>query len=118
LVVVERKADGKELYNNFVSYRDRFYREVDRLCEQYQYKYIVICQSYADFLNPNNWKPFSIKRAITGMAIVEASLLSLQAKHNIYFHFVEEFYAPKFVKRIFVKHYDWYKNELKRKTTN
>ena len=54
LVVIEKKQDGKELYGNFILKRDVFMRSVDRM-RAFKHKYIIIQQTYAEFLDKRNW---------------------------------------------------------------
>lgn len=108
LVIVERKKDGKELYGNIAQKfkRERFYREIERM-RAYRVKYIIIQQSYEEFLNPANWYPLSRKRAIVGMAMVESTLIYLHATEGINFIFSGR-NSGRLVKRIILKSIEYH----------
>lgn len=54
LIVIERKANADELFNNFTQNKDRIYAEFDRL-RNHKIKVIMIEQSCEDVFNPQNY---------------------------------------------------------------
>ena len=108
LVVVERKRDGKELYGNLSRQdrRERLYREIDRM-QAFKVKYIIIQQSYEEFLNTATWSPIPPKKAVVGMAIVESTLIYLSAAKGINFVFAGR-NSGRLVKRILLKSLEYH----------
>jgi hypothetical protein len=113
LVVVEKKADGKELYGNLVTNKDTFMRCIDRM-RAFKYKYIVIQQSYSEFLDPKNWtfiNPYP--RRFSVMAMVESWLIAFSQRENIHFVFAGKQHAARIVRRILVKSYEYERKRIK-----
>lgn len=107
LVVIEKKQDGKELAANFITHKERFLREVERLRE-FKHRYIIIQQTYAEFLDPDNWRPIrSVKKRYAWMAMVESWLIALQQNENIHFMFAGKDNAPRIAKKILLKTYEY-----------
>lgn len=114
LVVVEKKKDGKELYGNCVLNKDVFMRSVERMRE-FQHKYIIIQQSYNEFLDPKNWthiNPFP--KRFSAMAAVESWLISLSQTENIHFIFAGKKNIARLTKRILLKTYEHRRKQLMR----
>lgn len=112
LVTVERKKHGKELWSNFVLEKDRFMREVERLMK-YEHRYIVIEQTYDEFLNPKSWSFINpYQKRFQAMATVEGWLIYLQHAHNIKFIFAGKKNAPRLVRRLLCKHYGYERKRL------
>jgi hypothetical protein len=113
LVVIEKKADGKELYGNLVTNKDTFMRCIDRM-RAFKHKYIVIQQTYAEFLDPKNWtfiNPYP--RRFSVMAMVESWLISLSQTEGIHFIFAGKANAPRLARRILVKSYEYERKRIK-----
>lgn len=112
LVTIEKKQDGKELAANFIKHKERFLREVDRM-RAFKYRYIVIQQTYPEFLDPNNWRPIrSIKKRLAWIAMVESWLIALQQNEGIHFIFAGKKDAPRIAKKILLKTYEYERKRL------
>ena len=115
LVVIEKKQDGKELYGNFILNKDVFMRAVERM-RAFKHKYIIIQQSYDEFLDPNNWKFVGdMKKRFAAMAMVESWLIALSRNENIHFIWAGKKHAPRLAKRILVKTYETERKRLMRR---
>lgn len=115
LVVIEKKQDGKELYGNLILKRDVFMRAVERM-RNVKHKYIVIQQTYAEFLDPKNWtfvRPYN--KRFQAIAAVESWLISLSQTEDIHFVFAGKKNAPRIAKKILVKTYEWQRKKLMRR---
>lgn len=113
LVVIEKKQDGKELAANFIIHKDRFMREVERL-RAYKHVYIVIQQTYEEFLDAKTWRPLAMRRRYAWMAMVESWLIALQQNEGIHFIFAGKKGAPRIAKKILLKTYEYERKRLKR----
>ena len=115
LVVIEKKQDGKELYGNFILKKDVFMRAVERM-RAFKHKYIIIQQSYDEFLNPENWKFIgNMQKRYAAMAMVESWLIALSRNENIHFVWTGQKHAPRLAKRILVKTYETERKRLMRR---
>jgi len=107
LVVVEKKQDGKELYGNFILNNAVFMRSVERM-RLFKHKYIIIQQSYAEFLDPKNWVHVgAYPKRFGAMAAVESWLIALSQNEGIHFIFAGKQNAAPITKRILVKSYQY-----------
>ena len=86
LIVIERKANADELYNNFTQNKDRIYAEVERF-KNHKIKIMIIEQSCEDIMNPLNYyvnKKGLNKKAITmPVAVVATNLTTLIVEHGV-----------------------------------
>ena len=86
LIVIERKANADELFNNFTQNKDRIYAEFERL-RGHKIKIMMIEQSCEDIMNPQNYyvnKKGLNKRAITmPVAVVAANLNTLIIEYGV-----------------------------------
>jgi len=115
LVVIEKKQDGKELYGNLILKRDVFMRSVERM-RQFKHKYILIQQTYAEFLDPRNWTFIgNTQKRFQAMAAVESWLISLSQTENIHFIFAGKKHSPRAAKKILLKTYEWERKRRMRK---
>lgn len=115
LVVIEKKQDGKELYSNLILNRDVFMRSVERM-RQFKHKYIVIQQTYDEFLDQENWRFIGVvKKRLQAIAAVESWLISLSQTENIHFVFAGKKKAPRIAKKILLKTYEWERKRRMRK---
>jgi hypothetical protein len=112
LVIVEKKAHGLELYSNVIAFKERWLRQVERM-RVYKIKYIVIQQTYNEFLNPDNWRPFSKKKSYILMSIVESWLIAMSQNENIHFVFAGQNGAARITKKILLKSYEWERKRLR-----
>lgn len=118
LVVIEKKQDGKELYGNFVTNRDTFMRCIERM-RAFKHKYIIIQQTYYEFLDPNNWTHINpYKRRFSAIAMVESWLIALSQNEGIHFIFAGRLHAPRLAKRILLKSYEYERKRLKKENTD
>ena len=107
LVVIEKKQDGKELYGNLILNRETFLRSIDRM-RKFRHKYILIQQSYREFLDQKNWRHIGrIPRRFQAMATIESWLINFSQTENIHFIFVDAKNAPRMAKRILLKSYEY-----------
>ncbi len=108
LVVIEKKQDGKELYGNCILKSDVFMRSIERM-RAFKHKYIVIQQTYAEFLNPRNWAHVSrgYPRRFAAMAAVESWLIALSQNEGIHFIWAGKENAPRIARRILCKSYEY-----------
>jgi len=108
LVVIEKKQDGKELYGNFILKSDVFMRSVERM-RAFTHKYIIIQQTYDEFLDPANWKHVSrgYPRRFGAMAAVESWLIALSQNEGIHFIWAGKKNAPRIAKKILCKSYEY-----------
>lgn len=107
LVVIEKKQDGKELYGNVILKSDVFMRSIERM-RAFTHKYIVIQQTYEEFLDPKNWKHIGkYPRRFGAMAAVESWLIALSQNEGIHFIFAGKEHAPRIAKRILLKSYEY-----------
>jgi len=112
LVVIEKKQDGKELYGNLILKRDVFMRAVNRM-RQFKNKYIIVQQTYAEFLDPRNWTFIgNTARRFQAIAAVESWLISLTQTEGIHFMFAGHKHAPRAAKKILLKSYEWERKRL------
>lgn len=112
LVVIEKKQDGKELYNNCILNRDVFLRSIERM-RAFEHKYIIIQQTYAEFLDPKKWtfiNPY--RKRFSAMAMIESWLIAFSQNENIHFIWAGKKNAPRLAKRILVKSYYWERQRL------
>jgi len=112
LVVIEKKKDGKELYGNFILNRAVFMRSIERM-RAFKVKYILIQQTYAEFLDAKNWtfvNPY--KKRFSAMAMVESWLVALQRNEGIAFVFAGQKHAPRLAKKILLKNYEYERKYL------
>lgn len=115
LVVIEKKQDGKELYANLILNKDVFMRSVERM-RQFTHKYILIQQTYAEFLDPKNWTFIGkTPQRLRGIAAVESWLISLSQTEGIHFIFAGKAKAPRMAKKILLKSYEWERKRQMRK---
>jgi hypothetical protein len=115
LVIVEKKQDGKELYTNLILKRDVFIRSLERM-RVFKHKYIVIQQTYAEFLDPKNWAFVGYQnRRFQAIAAVESWLISLTQTEQIKFIFAGKKHAPRITKKILLKSYEWERKRRMRK---
>lgn len=113
LVVVEKKQDGKELYGNLITNKDTFMRCIERM-RAFKHKYIVIQQTYYEFLDPKNWSFINpYKRRFSAIKMVESWLIALSQNEGIHFIFAGKIYAPRLTKSILIKSYEWERKSLK-----
>ncbi len=115
LVVIEKKQNGKELYTNCILKKDVFLRSIKRM-ESFKHKYIIIQQTYAEFLDARNWAHVSrgYPRRYGAIAAVESWLISLSQSDNIHFIWAGEKYAPRIAKKILCKSYEYERKRLMR----
>ena len=115
LVVIEKKQDGKELYGNCILNKDVFMRSIERM-RKFKHKYIIIQQTYAEFLDTVNWKYVARTHArrYSAIAAVESWLIALSQNENIHFVFAGEKNAPRLTKRILVRTYAQERKRLMR----
>lgn len=112
LVVIEKKQDGKELAANLIKHKERFLREVERM-RAFKHKYIIIQQTYPEFLDPDNWRPIrSVKKRLAWIAMVESWLIALQQNEGIHFIFAGKDNAPRMAKKILLKTYEYERKRL------
>jgi len=113
LVVIEKKQDGKELYGNFITNKEVFMRCIERM-RAFKHKYIIIQQTYAEFLDAKNWSFINpYPRRFSAIAMVESWLIALSQNENIHFIFAGKANAPRLAKRILVKSYAYERKRLK-----
>ena len=118
LVVIEKKQDGKELYGNLITNKDTFMRCIERM-RAFKHKYIIIQQTYYEFLDPANWtfiNPYG--RRFSAIAMVESWLIALSQNEGIHFIFAGKRSAPRLTKRILLKSYEYERKRLKAQEKN
>ena len=115
LVVIEKKQDGKELYSNCILNKDVFMRSIERM-RAFKHKYIIIQQTYAEFLDAKNWAHVArgYPRRYGAIAAVESWLISLSQSEGIHFIFAGKKNAPRLAKKILVKSYEYERKRLMR----
>jgi len=107
LVVIEKKKDGKELYGNCILHSDVFVRSIERMRE-FKHKYIIIQQTYEEFLDPKNWKHIGkYPRRFGAIAAVESWLIALSQNEGIHFIWAGKQNAPRIAKKILIKSYEY-----------
>jgi hypothetical protein len=115
LVVIEKKQDGKELYANCIINKDTFMRSIERM-RAFRHKYIIIQQTYPEFLDAKNWAPIRpLPKRFSMMAMVESWLIALSQNENIHFVFAGKQHAPRLAKRILLKTYQRERKRLIKK---
>lgn len=86
LIVIERKANADELFNNFTQNKDRIFAEFERL-RGHKIKIMIIEQSCEDIMNPLNYyvnKKGINKRAVSmPVAVVAANLNTLIVEYGV-----------------------------------
>lgn len=118
LVVIEKKQDGKELYGNFITNKDTFMRCIERM-RAFKHKYIIIQQTYYEFVDPENWKfIFPYKRRFSAIKMVESWLIALSQNEGIHFIFAGKIHAPRLAKSILLKSYEYERKRLKHEQQN
>lgn len=104
LVVVERKKNVAELYNNFIpqSKKERFYREMQKM-QSVKYKYIVVEQTWEELYDPSNFR-FSRRNQYFAGSIVLSNLITIMSKFNVHIIFAGQ-NAEHTTIAILLKHY-------------
>lgn len=114
LVIIERKKSGMEMYSNFILNKDRWLRQVERM-RKFKHRYIIIEQSYEEFLDSRSWAPIKpLPKRFSMMAIVESWLIAMSQNENIHFIFAGSRHIKRIAKRILMKSYEYEKKSLKR----
>lgn len=112
LVVIEKKQDGKELYGNCILNREVFMRSIERM-RAFKHKYIIIQQTYAEFLDPKNWSHINpYPKRFAAMSMVESWLIALSQNEGIHFIWAGKKHAPRLAKRILLKSYEYERKRL------
>lgn len=107
LVVIEKKQSGLELFANCILKKDTFMRSVERMRE-FKHRYIVVQQTYPEFLDAKNWAPIQpYKKRFTMIAAVESWLIALGQNEGIHVVFAGKQHAPRIAKKIMLKTYEW-----------
>jgi hypothetical protein len=115
LIVIEKKQDGKELYNNCIINREVFMRSIERM-RAFKHKYIIIQQTYPEFLDARNWAPIQpFQKRFSMMAMVESWLIALSQNEGIHFIFAGKQNAPRIAKKILLKSYEYERKKLIKK---
>jgi hypothetical protein len=112
-IVIEKKQDGKELYGNCILKKDTFMRAIERM-RAFKHKYIIIQQTYEEFLDPKNWAPIPFQKRFAMIAMVESWLISLSQTENIHFIFAGKKSAPRMAMKILLKTYEWERKRFMR----
>lgn len=86
IIVIERKANADELYNNFTQNKDRIFAEFERL-RGHKIKIMMIEQSCEDVMNPLNYyvnkKGINKRAASMPVAVVAANLNTLIVEYGV-----------------------------------
>lgn len=86
LVVIERKANADELFNNFTQNKDRIYAEFERL-RGHKIKIMMIEQSCEDVMNPNSYyvnkKGLNKRDFKMPVAVVASNLTTLMVEYGV-----------------------------------
>lgn len=86
LVVVERKANADELFNNFTQNKERIFAEFERL-KNHKIKIMMIEQSCEDVFNPNNYyvnkKGLNKRDFKMPVAVVASNLTTLIVEYGV-----------------------------------
>ena len=100
------------MYSNFILNKERWLRQVDRM-RNFRHRYILIEQSYEDFLDAKNWAPIKpIPKRFSMMSIVESWLIAMSQNENIHFIFAGPRHIKRIAKRILLKSYEYEKKSL------
>lgn len=86
IIVIERKANADELFNNFTQNKDRIFAEFDRL-KNHKLKIMIIEQTCEEVFNPNSYyvnkKGLNKRDFKMPVAVVAANLTTLMVEHNV-----------------------------------
>jgi len=86
LVVIERKANADELFNNFTQNKDRIFAEFERL-KNHKIKVMIIEQSCEDIMNPFNYyvnkKGLNTRDQKMPVAVVASNLTTLIVEYGV-----------------------------------
>lgn len=86
LVVIERKANADELFNNFTQNKERIFAEFERL-RGHKIKIMMIEQSCEDIMNPLNYyvnkKGLNTRAATMPVAVVASNLNLLIVEYGV-----------------------------------
>ena len=90
-------------------------RSVEKM-RAFKYKYIIIQQTYAEFLDVKNWAHVSksYPRRYQAIAAIESWLISLSQSEGIHFIWAGQKYAPRIAKKILCKSYEYERKRLMR----
>lgn len=104
LVVIERKKNVSELYNNFVPQdkRDRFDREMVKL-QEYKHRYIIVEQEWKELYNERNFKYASKNQSYAGVVVL-SNLIRIMAKFGVHVIFAGD-NAEHTAATILIRHY-------------
>jgi hypothetical protein len=81
----------------------------------FEYRYVVIEQTYAEFLDPRNWTFIGrTNKRLQCIAAVESWLISLSQTDKLQFIFAGQKHAPRITKKILLKTYEWRRKRLMR----
>lgn len=103
------------MFTNLILKKDRFLRSVEKM-RAFKYKYIIIQQTYAEFLDVKNWAHVSksYPRRYQAIAAIESWLISLSQSEGIHFIWAGQKYAPRIAKKILCKSYEYERKRLMR----
>jgi len=86
LIVIERKMNADELFNNFTQNKERIYAEFERL-RGHKIKIMMIEQSCEDIMNPHNYyvnkKGLNKRAASMPVAVVASNLNTLMVEYGV-----------------------------------
>lgn len=86
IIVIERKANADELFNNFTQNKERIFAEFERL-RNHKIKILMIEQSCEDICNPNNYyvnkKGLNKRDFKMPVAVVASNLNTLMLEYGV-----------------------------------
>lgn len=105
ILTIERKGSVGELYSNFTSGRERFYREIDRM-KKFPLRFLIVEANWSDVINPFSYRTSKAMR-VRAAAIVRSSIFNLMALHGIQVMFVGD-RGKYIVKHLLCKIYEYH----------
>jgi len=90
ILVIERKANVDELFNNFTKDKTRIKAEFERL-DKHKFRILIVEETWESVLNPYNYyinkKSINKKNFKMPVAVVASNLTNLMLEHNVHIIF-------------------------------
>ena len=115
LIIIERKESFNELCSNFLGHRERLNRLMERMVEEYRWRYIIVECELGDILNKYNYSYLPAKMRNKAPAIILGSLVSIGLKYDVHVIFAGD-NGKEYATRLMRKAYEYYLTEQKNAT--
>ena len=110
LIIIERKQNFNELCNNFLGDRDRFIREMERIQENYRYRFLIVECELSEVLNKWNYTYLTPTMRNRAPSIIMGSLVSISLRYGVHVIFAGN-KGKEYATRLMQKAYEYYLKE-------